>query len=210
MIALQLWCAGANGPDGLWMRAQFSKFNAGIVAAQAALSFVPNNSSIEDLDSRLQLIEQVETDQQQTEETGSATHAAAAAIKQTSDDIEQFRATLAEISNTIGCLQSELQTKATQLDTSSALDLLRRELLKLASTMVGKGQLAASLNSKLDRRDLRQIAALIANGELDGLNPFVYNHASASSSAVFCPSKSLRLQPSYKFPIFVVCAAIGL
>ena len=59
------------------------------------------------------------------------------------------------------------------MDTSSALDLLRRELIKLAATAVGRQQLHNSLNSKLDRRDLSRIAALIANGELEGINPSV-------------------------------------
>jgi len=37
--------------------------------------------------------------------------------------------------------------------------------------LVGRNQLSASLSSKLDRQDLGRIAALIANGELEGINP---------------------------------------
>jgi len=59
------------------------------------------------------------------------------------------------------------------MDTTSSLELLRRELIRLAATAVGKHQLNAGLSSKLDRRDLGRIAALIANGELDGIKTAV-------------------------------------
>ena len=35
MLALQSWYSGADGPGGHWMHAQFSKFDAGIVAGRA-------------------------------------------------------------------------------------------------------------------------------------------------------------------------------
>jgi len=170
MLALQSWYSGADGPGGHWMHAQFSKFDAGIVAAQAALDYVPDALSVDKLDVRLRLVEDAKSDQKHSEDTGGATYDAAAA-KQTRDDIESFRTTLTETSHTIGSLQSELRTKAGQLDTSSALEALRRELIKLAANMVGRNQLSASLSSKLDRQDLGRIAALIANGELEGINP---------------------------------------
>lgn len=173
MLALQSWCAGADGPEGLWVRSQFYKFDAGIVATQAALKFVPDTQSFEDLDTRMNLMERVESDRRRNHQETGGDSCNAAAAKQTRDDLEHFRTVLGETSQAISSLQSELRTKAGQMDTSSALDLLRRELIKLASTAVGRQQLHSSLNSKLDRRDLSRIAALIANGELEGINPSV-------------------------------------
>lgn len=173
MLALQSWCTGVDGPEGQWVRSQFCKFDAGIVATQTALKFVPDTSDILDIETRMHLIEQIESDRRRDHEEVGGEPCDVAVAKQTRDDLEHFRVVLAETSQAISSLQSELRTKAGQLDTSSALDLLRRELIKLAATAVGRHQLHTSLNSKLDRRDLSRIAALIANGELEGINPSV-------------------------------------
>ena len=173
MLALQLWCYGADGPDGQLARSKFHALDAGVVATQAALSHMPPPSYIEGLASRVQAVEIAETNRLVEHEVNGGELFDAAIAKRTREDIEHFRMVLAETSHTIGSLQSELRTKAGQMDTSSSLELLRREIIRLAATTVGKHQLNAGLSSKLDRRDLGRIAALIANGELDGIKAAV-------------------------------------
>lgn len=172
-LALQLWCFGADGPDGRLVCSKFHALDAGVVAAQAALLHMPPPSYIEGLARRVDAVEMVETNRLVEHEVNGGELFDAAIAKRTCEDIEHFRTVLAETSHTIGSLQSELKTKAGQMDTTSSLELLRRELIRLAATAVGKHQLNAGLSSKLDRRDLGRIAALIANGELDGIKTAV-------------------------------------
>ncbi len=172
-IALQLWCLGPQGPDGGKMRSHFDALDAGVVAAQAALSFAPELSFVEELASRIGAVEMTETNRRLEHDTPDGTVIDAATAKRTRDDIEHFRMVLAENSHSLGSLRSELQTKAGQVDTSSSLELLRREIVRLDSSTVAKTQLNAGLATKLDRRDLGRIAAMIANGDLDGINTAV-------------------------------------
>ena len=172
-IALQLWCLGPQGPDGGKMRSHFDALDAGVVAAQAALSFAPELSFVEELASRIGAVEMTETNRRLEHDTLDGTVIDAATAKRTRDDIEHFRMVLAENSHSLGSLRSELQTKAGQVDTSSSLELLRREIVRLDSSTVAKTQLNAGLATKLDRRDLGRIAAMIANGDLDGINTAV-------------------------------------
>jgi hypothetical protein len=88
-------------------------------------------------------------------------------------ELEHFRVLLAETAQSVCSLKAELRTKAGHLDTNEALGLLEREISRLRTDAVGKQLLHASLNTKVDQRDLNRIAALIANGELEGLSPFV-------------------------------------
>ena len=172
---MQLWCLGPQGPDGQLQRARFDALDAGVVAAQAAFSFVPEISFVEELSDRILAVEKTETNQR-LERGASEPDCAlldAASVKRTRDEIEHFRLLLAETSHSLDSLQLELRTKAGQVDTSSSLELLRREIIRLDATTVEKHQLVAGLATKLDRRDLGRIAAMIANGELDGINTSV-------------------------------------
>ena len=57
MLALQAWCVGKDGPDAEMVNSQLFSLNAGLVALQASLSFMPDNSVVEKLKERMQLIE---------------------------------------------------------------------------------------------------------------------------------------------------------
>ena len=52
MLALQAWCVGKDGPDAEMVNSQLFSLNAGLVALQASLSFMPDNSVVEKLKER--------------------------------------------------------------------------------------------------------------------------------------------------------------
>ena len=86
-IALQLWCLGPQGPDGGKMRSHFDALDAGVVAAQAALSFAPELSFVEELASRIGAVEMTETNRRLEHDTpdGTVIDAATAMISNTSE-----------------------------------------------------------------------------------------------------------------------------
>ena len=45
MLALQAWCVGKDGPDAEMVNSQLFSLNAGLVALQASLSFMPDTVS---------------------------------------------------------------------------------------------------------------------------------------------------------------------
>ena len=61
MLALQAWCVGKDGPDAEMVNSQLFSLNAGLVALQASLSFMPDNSVVEKLKERMQLIERAKS-----------------------------------------------------------------------------------------------------------------------------------------------------
>lgn len=158
MLALQAWCVGKDGPDAEMVNSQLFSLNAGLVALQASLSFMPDNSVVEKLKERMQLIERAKSQ--------SCDNVAAASMHSKFD----FHASLAATTQTVDRLRDEISTKAGYEDTRIALSLLEREVVKLGETTVEQSQLETILRSKIDRSDLSQIAALVANGNFDGIN----------------------------------------
>mmetsp|Transcript_5206 Transcript_5206/g.16421 ORF Transcript_5206/g.16421 Transcript_5206/m.16421 type:complete len:182 (+) Transcript_5206:1639-2184(+) len=179
MLALQSWCVGSDGPDTEWMRSQLCSLDAGVVALQAASRLAPRESALDEIKERIKYVESALERMQHTD-----VELVGAAIR---DDLERFSTTLAETSQTMCSLRAELSTKAGHLDTNAALEILEREIVKLNADTVGQQQLQTCLNSKIDRQDLHRMAALIANGELEGLSPFVI--AIAFWISVFPPTR---------------------
>ena len=113
---------------------------------------------VEKLKERMQLIEHAKSQ--------SCDNVAAASMHSKFD----FHASLAATTQTVDRLRDEISTKAGYEDTRIALSLLEREVVKLGETTVEQSQLETILRSKIDRNDLSQIAALVANGNFDGIN----------------------------------------
>lgn len=185
MLALQSWCAGADGPDGRWGQSQFVGLEAGIVALQASLSYMPDKSVLEDLNKRLRLIEHTNSQSEKTSEGQDNV------MQHVRNEFELVHSNLSETAEEIERFQSELKTKAESSETRSALDMLKREVHALALDTVRRQQIQVSLSSKLDRRDLHRLSALIANGEVEGMNPSVATKLQSPCFRCLCCDKPL-------------------
>jgi len=166
MLALELWCLGANGPVGQLAKSKYQALEAGLVAMQARLASMSEHSCIQSLSKRIEALESTKANRATGLELSSNTGEDSA--RRPHEDIELFGAELAETSNTVKKIQFELMTKAGQLDMLATLDCLRREIVELAATTVGQKQLQDILSTKIGRQDLVQVAELISSGEFDG------------------------------------------
>ena len=117
MLALQAWCVDIDGPDAEKVNSQLFSLNAGLVALQASLSFVPDNSVVEKLKERMQLIERAKSQ--------CCDNVAAAGMHSKFD----FHASLAAITQTVEKLRDEVSTKAGYEDTRIALSLIMAKCL---------------------------------------------------------------------------------
>ena len=90
------------------------------------------------------------------------------------DELKKIRMTLVNTSHSVEKIQLELPTKAGQFETSQTLGRLRREITQLAAATVGKQEFQFGLQSKLDRRDLGRIAAMVTNGSSGDMQTAVH------------------------------------
>lgn len=179
MLALQAWCVDIDGPAAEKVNSQLFSLNAGLVALQASLSFVPDNSVVEKLKERMQLIEHAKSQ--------CCDNVAAAGMHSKFD----FHASLAAITQTVEKLRDEVSTKAGYEDTRIALSLIEIQVVKLVETTVEQSQLETILSSKIDRDDLNQIAALVASGNFDGINSSVASKLQPPKLRCLCCDKPL-------------------
>lgn len=172
MLALHCWYASPEGPGGLTVTSRLAACDAGIVAVQAALHDKPQIAHFNRIAKRLDAMEE---EVKRHGKTPSADDIAGAATlaKRATDELHTFKRRLDITSNSVESLRDQLDAKAGHNETTDTVDALRREILRLATTVVGRAQLESGLASKIDRKDINRIAALIATGDLPGLNPAV-------------------------------------
>lgn len=144
-----------------------------VAAALCALDYKPDQAPLDVLDARLDVLELVEKARlAELAKTGADPFDAEAA-RQVREDVRVFKQRLAETADSITGVRTELAVKASAPETTATLKELRAQLVALARTAVGRPQLLAAMQSKIDRSDLHAIALQIANGELEGLHPAV-------------------------------------
>lgn len=172
MLALHSWYSSPEGPGGLAITTRLAACDAGIVAAQAALHYKPHHAHFNRIAKRLDAVEE-EAKLRGNSPSADDIAGAAALAKRATDELHIFKRSLDKTSHSVESLRDQLNAKAGYNEITDSLDALRGEILRLATTAVGRTQLESGLASKIDRKDMNRIAALIATGDLPGLHPAV-------------------------------------
>lgn len=170
MLALQTWYL--LGPASQKTRAHLDACDAGIVAAQARLDLTPQADVVDQLSHRITSLEDDATPEKDAIDVDAFLEATAA-VRRAHDDLKSVKAVVDDTQVSLDALRDDLHGKAGREDTLDVIARIKTDLGRLASSALSKHQLHEGLSTKLDRKDLNRIAALIANGKLPGLNAAV-------------------------------------